>query len=793
MRDPVTKEKVNHATERARLNNADRYFNQRVYDNELKQANLLNQSAMPNTPKDIGVSFKINVYVVRLTQLLGFKADLDKVLTNFFANGVSIQKLRGTTRESQTAVDFFKKGDILSTYNELMLYIKSFAPDLISDETFKSQIFNSSFNPLIQLLQQTATLYPNFFNQMPRPTNAGRPDEKKDERKIYETLREQSIGCYSLFNTMASFMNNLILRPIVKEDIDKYIKDNSVKTIFEANPQSPPIAINLPAPLQPQIQPPPPQQQQETPKGNFFEINSQNIGRAIDDYSSSLNPPRFLFYVNSSKYPNTDIEGVYQSIPNKNPQTPAEFFYRNIAKEIENQRKYVKENVEDKFPVAGQQNPTNIKQSQDLYALMYGLNPPQQQPQQGQPATPPLRPVTPPVSPQQGQQGQPAPAPLPPSQGQSLREHNSGADIVETQSIYDDLDRRNPYPWSDLNQQEKNELRPVIRDLVILAKRLENTKQDILRPDGQDGYLLGQTLETESPNEYRKAFGTVNPANGRIEGGIFNAMTDKGQFLTEFIRSIKNVRKEYARQESNLQRRPDWLTRKEYNTLYGLGHAERNNNLAMNAVFDFENMARRKAQHTDIPTITDITPQMKGYEEQLASMITRLNLDRRLEPSSWGKPKTEYRQGVVQRAVGMPNILEYDPKAEALKRGKIMSGGCDTCTLRGGMNNTEYDIAGYGEVKEEEDTPFKRFIIGMPNPFAPQLPTQSGGQILPYDSRFSDEEDEDYYNEVIPEGGNFYLELEKPVDLDEHADTIRKNNENYKVATGKMKSVKYKN
>jgi hypothetical protein len=64
---------------------------------------------------------------------------------------------------------------------------------------------------------------------------------------------------------------------------------------------------------------------------------------------------------------------------------------------------------------------------------------------------------------------------------------------------------------------------------------------------------------------------------------------------------------------------------------------------------------------------------------------------------------------------------------------------------------------------------------------------------MPYDSRFSDEEDADYYNEIIPEGGSFYADMEKPVDLDEHADTIRKNNENYKVYTGKMKNVKYKN
>jgi hypothetical protein len=123
-----------------------------------------------------------------------------------------------------------------------------------------------------------------------------------------------------------------------------------------------------------------------------------------------------------------------------------------------------------------------------------------------------------------------------------------------------------------------------------------------------------------------------------------------------------------------------------------------------------------------------------------------------------------------------------------------MSGGCDlTGSMRGGMNNVEWNYAGYGEVMDEENTPFKRMLIGMNNPFAPNYAPVSGGDFMPYDSRFSDEEDADYYNEIIPEGGSFYADMEKPVDLDEHADTIRKNNENYKVYTGKMKNVKYKN
>ena len=120
-----------------------------------------------------------------------------------------------------------------------MLYIKTYAQDIISDDAFKAQIFNSSFNPLIQLLQDTSALYPEFFSSLPPPTNSGLPNENKSERKIYDTVREQCVGCYSLFNTMAGFMNNTIFRPIVKDDVSKYIKDNKVAQIFSRNPMAP--------------------------------------------------------------------------------------------------------------------------------------------------------------------------------------------------------------------------------------------------------------------------------------------------------------------------------------------------------------------------------------------------------------------------------------------------------------------------------------------------------------------------------------------------------------------------
>lgn len=766
VKDPVSKEQVNHATERARLNNADRYFNQRIYDNELKQANLYNQSSMPNTAKDLNVGFKINVYVIRLSQLLGFKSDLDKMLTNFFAAGVSIQKLRGTTREAQTATDFFKKSEILATYNELMLYIKTFAQEIINDDAFKAQIFNASFNPITQLLGDTANLYPVFFDKLPPPERSAGV-ERADQRKVYETIREQSIGCYSLFNTMSNFINNMIFRPIVKDDVELYIKDNGVKQIFTQNSLNPPAIIPIPAPLQPALDPnapdpnaPPPAQPQQA----YFDPTPANLRQAVEAYSASLNPPRYLFSVDSAANPNTDLDGVYQSIPDKDPATPAEFFKKKIGKEIIAIREEVKL-AHPEFPKRSVQSPANVNVAIQLYA-----DDNQQQGQQGGPA-----PQPPPA---------PQPAPQPPA-GASLREValgetlQSGDPITTIGDVWTAMNGDQIATQLGLNQNESNDLRAVVRDTLVVIRQIEDQRGTILRaktPADIDAVLAGEAQAT-----------MVN-----LDRLLPDAQ-DKRRFIQETINGMRDVRIGYRNIKAQDDNRPDYQQNRDERTLYGLGHAERNNNLAMNAVFDFENMARRKAQHTDIPTITEITPQMSGYEEQLASLITKLNLDRRLEPSSFGKGKTEYRQGVVQRAVGMPNIMEYDPKAEALKRGKIMSGGCDTCGMRGGMNNVEYNYAGYGEVMDEEDTAFKRMIGGMNNPFVPAFAPVSGGDFMPYDSRFSDEEDDDYYNEIITGEGNHYADMEKPVDMDENADTIRKNNENYKVYTGKMKNVKYKN
>lgn len=720
-------EKVSHAIERSRLNNEDRKYNQIVYDNELKQANLYNQSSMPNTGKDIGVGFKINVYVIRLTQLLSVKADLEKALSTFFATGMSVQRLRGATREAQVATDFFKKADILSTYNELMLYIKTYAQDIINDDAFKAQVFNTSFNPLIQLFLDTASLYPTFFNQLPAPsmTRTIPPAERAEERKVYETAREQSIGCYSLLNTMATFMNNLIFRPIVKDDVSKYISDNNVKEIFKKNPQAPePIAPQQPpeqAPQDPNAPPPP-----IAPALPVLDPNDdQIITGIVENYMQQVN--RILFRHSS----NDAQDAIDAVLPNFQPLDAVanRAVVRNVKTKIGEIRTALG------LPDKSKPTQANIQTAEQAYQQYLALK---------------------------AQQAPPAPQPVPPAPQQD-----------PNRVAYEQAGGTVPLQVPELDQAESAQVWAVY-------KQLENQLGTVISPKAGDLKILYDALPQPIQDKIRKA-GTPD------ELPEATAIQDS---LQGWVTNIMQQRQAWGNQQVDAQGQPAPV---QSATLYGLGR-ERNNNLAMNAILDFEQMARRPSKESDIDIITELNPELDKIKPKIRFMINKLRQERISEPHMWGKGKHENQQGIKQRAGMLPQIMEYDPKAEALKRGIIMSGGCDTCSLRGGMDNREWGYSGYGEVEDEESTPFKRMIIGMPNPFSGSVPaTTPMHKFMPYDDRFEDEEDRDYYANVLPEEGTHYAELEKPVDLDERADHIRKNNENWKLMTGKMKAPKYKN
>jgi hypothetical protein len=353
------------------------------------------------------------------------------------------------------------------------------------------------------------------------------------------------------------------------------------------------------------------------------------------------------------------------------------------------------------------------------------------------------------------------------------------APITETGNVWTAMDGNALVQALQLTQMEANDLRAVVRDTIEVIKRLETAD--------------GRIWRAKTPADVSAVLQNQAQATTTNLDRLIPVEQDRRDFIQAVINGMRDVRIEYRNIKAQDDTRPDYVQNNDERTLYGLGR-ERNNDLVMNAILDFENMARRQAREQDKDAVMELTPQLRGQEPKVRFMINKMRQERDGEPNSWGKSKHEYKQGIKQRAGQMSVMDEYDPKAEALKKGIVMSGGCDTWgSMRGGMDNREWKYSGYGEVMNEEDTPFKRMLGGMVNPFSPGIPQQKLQPFLPYNAAFDDEDDKDYYNEILPEENTHYVELEKPVDMDAFADQIRKNNENYKVMTGKMKNVKYKN
>jgi hypothetical protein len=242
---PKDTQGLSREAERTQLNTADARFNKQVYQNEIRQADLYEQSQMPPTPQDVGVSFKIGSFVNKLSQLLGFKTDIYGQLNSLLSIGQPINpaRLLKDARLISLATDYFKMVDIIATYNELTNYITLYAPQMKVSSDFASGINNTYLLPLIQLLKQTAELYASSFNVFP----TGR-ELTGENRQAYERFRKASSSSYSTVMLMSENLNNAIYTSLTTDDIKRYEASKQILTrIFGKNPE--PVIPILPPPL----------------------------------------------------------------------------------------------------------------------------------------------------------------------------------------------------------------------------------------------------------------------------------------------------------------------------------------------------------------------------------------------------------------------------------------------------------------------------------------------------------------------------------------------------------------
>lgn len=230
--------------ERSALNTADARANRQVYQNEVRQANLYEQSTMPPTPQDVGVSFKIGSFVNKLSQLLSFKTDLYGQLQTLINLGQSPSRLLTDARLISISSDYFKMVEVIATYNELVNYISLYAPQMRASSDFANGVNTTYLLPMIALLKQTAQLYSSAFNNFP----TGNLGPSKD-REAYEKFRKGSASGFATVMLMADNLTNAIYTGITRKQVDRYEANKQILTqVFAKNP----------LPVQPPPQPPQP-------------------------------------------------------------------------------------------------------------------------------------------------------------------------------------------------------------------------------------------------------------------------------------------------------------------------------------------------------------------------------------------------------------------------------------------------------------------------------------------------------------------------------------------------------
>ena len=765
--DKKNRQGLSREAERTQLNTADARFNKQVYQNEVRQANLYEQSEMPPSPADVGVSFKIGSFVNKLSQLLGFKTDIYSQIQALLNIGQAPSRLIQDARLISLSTDYFKVVDIIATYNELVNYIQLYAPQIRASSDFANGVNTTYLLPLIQLLKQTAQLYLGAFNSFPTGRQAGA------DREAYERFRRGSAEGYATVMLMADNLTNAIYSSISKKDVARYEASKQILSqTFSKNPL--PVVPLPPAPLPPApIQPQDPAQQGQDPA-------QQQQGQPAPAPQNPQPEPPQGGYVSAEDlvraYAQYNIaEGINAGqVLNSRRLGQANDLVRDILSFRGASPKFSGNSIKKALPVVR----AELQAQAEAQA---------QQGQQGQPA----RPASP-VGPRQRQPSVPR---------RQQRQLNA-----EQQAYADD-------GGSNANRNPNFVLRPIPELDGIDNTDVWNTYTNLEDAEGR----------AIAPQEHRLLFDALPPAiisklRRQQQDGSFDLdpETASQDSLEPWIRNVKQIRQAWGNQQQ---------PRVQSDTLYGLGNEEF---LRGSGIMDTLSGWASKAGDAvsglydtiskNMPTMSDVRRATSRivpdkFQEYLPSGLQRTFTDKAKDFFGFGRSELEARKRLAELARGdnrivdmsqgrerrekmMPFINELDPKAEFLKRrGEVLAGG-----VQYGVNENINDLLPYemygGNVDyddTEEMTPFKR-RIGMPNPFAPprRIDTLPIRPVLASNATDIDETLLPFQQLFSTARSGHAKEMEKPKDMDENPDPIRITNENWKVFTGRQAKPKYK-
>ena len=557
------------------VRNYNRNQFQKVFDLEKQQVSREQESIQPDSAKDVGAAFKLQVYILKINQVLQLKQETFQQLSTAII-GQPIAKLRGVRNaESALATSFFSKAELLSSFNEMMAFIKLYMPDLLQNNRQKEQVYSAYLTPLENQLKQVQRLYPTFFGgvdergipTLPRPRQG---NAANNDREVFEQVRQQCLQLYALLGTMAEFLDDGNLRPVNAQDVSIYIKENNVRQIFISD-IVPPINPNIQANIdfQQQLlaqqqaaaaaqaaelaqrqaqgaqaaQPPPPQPapaQPGMPVQGAVDYNS-GAGAAVaqvlraQGLNASQNPAGIpLARAIPSYVQQITAQG---NIADADILRATRFNIREPS--LNNAIRYVANRFYgDNAMTAGIRQ---FKAQNPQYKTPAGRRPgglPAPQPPQqpgGQPAPQPPAP-------------QPA-GPAQPAAAQDLRAHSQGAEVVGTGDVAHALNAQGPE-------------RALIAKLVPLVKRVELAQ----RPP--------KIMSPNKPADIQEVLGEIqnnhalqNEMDAVIQGG-----QDQVNFIRRILTAFRDTRAAYAQTEARDAGVPAYAN--QQNTLYGQGLPE---------------------------------------------------------------------------------------------------------------------------------------------------------------------------------------------------------------------------
>lgn len=261
---------------RAREMNDVRNYNRnqqaKVFENEKRQVARYADTNAPQSAKDIGSAFKLQVYTLKINGLLQAKQDSIRQIELVIGTANAGQVTLGASqlRDARLAPYLnttFGKSEIIQTFNEMMAFIKTYMGDIFSNDRVRDNAYTSFLTPLSNAFIACANEYPDFYSSLGvRGGQAGAND--LTAKAIF---RQQAIQVFSLLMTCAENINIQALRPITASDIDSYSTKNEVDDII-ANRGRAVVPGPAPLPPAPSIlpdrpdEPPPPQVDPRDPR-----------------------------------------------------------------------------------------------------------------------------------------------------------------------------------------------------------------------------------------------------------------------------------------------------------------------------------------------------------------------------------------------------------------------------------------------------------------------------------------------------------------------------------------------